>query len=153
VQLVGVPHPAPHKAAQFRAVDLVAGRESVRVASARAVRHFVYVSVAHPAPVMKAFIAVRTEVEREIRQSGLAATILRPWYVLGPGHRWPVVLAPAYWLLDRLPATSEGARRLGLVTLDDMIGALVAAVERPADGVRVLDVPAIRAARTVSPWP
>jgi uncharacterized protein YbjT (DUF2867 family) len=113
----------------------------------------VYVSVAHPAPVMKAFIAVRTEVEREIRQSGLAATILRPWYVLGPGHRWPVVLAPAYWLLDRLPATSEGARRLGLVTLDDMIGALVAAVERPADGVRVLDVPAIRAARTVSPWP
>jgi uncharacterized protein YbjT (DUF2867 family) len=147
VQLVGVPHPAPHKGAQFRAIDLPAGRESVRVAAARGVRHFVYVSVAHPAPVMKAFIAVRTEVEREIRESGLVSTIVRPWYVLGPGHRWPMVLMPAYWLLERLPATSDGARRLGLVSLDDMIAALVSAVERPAEGVQVLDVPAIRAAR------
>jgi uncharacterized protein YbjT (DUF2867 family) len=147
VQLVGVPHPAPHKGAQFKAIDLRAGLESVRVAAAGGVRHFVYVSVAHPAPVMKAFIAVRSEVEREIRASGLAATILRPWYVLGPGHYWPMVLAPAYWLLERLPATSDSARRLGLVTVHDMVAALVSAVERPAQGVQVLDVPAIRAAR------
>ena len=31
VQLVGVPHPSPAKAAQFRSIDLVAGREAVRV--------------------------------------------------------------------------------------------------------------------------
>ena len=33
----------------------------------------------------------------------LHATILRPWYVLGPGRRWPVMLLPAYWLMGLLP--------------------------------------------------
>ena len=46
---------------------------------------------------------MRSEGEALIRAAGLNATILRPWYVLGPGHRWPVVLIPAYWLAERLP--------------------------------------------------
>ena len=79
-----------------------------------------------------------------IRESGLPATILRPWYVLGPGHRWPVLLTPLYALAEVLPPTREGARRLGLVTLDQMLAALVAAVEAPADGWRSVDVPQIR---------
>jgi hypothetical protein len=29
-----------------------------------------------------------------IGQSGLNTTILRPWYVLGPGHYWPYLLKP-----------------------------------------------------------
>ena len=66
--------------------------------------------------------------------------------MLGPWYRWPHLLRPGYALLERLPATRAGARRLGLVTLADMVTALVAAVERPAGGVRVLDVPAIREA-------
>ena len=36
VQLVGVPHPSPRKAAQFRAVDRVSGLESVAAARGRA---------------------------------------------------------------------------------------------------------------------
>ncbi|MEK6406844.1 MAG: hypothetical protein AABN34_07770 [Acidobacteriota bacterium] len=79
-----------------------------------------------------------------IRESGLAATILRPWYVLGPGHRWPYALVPMYWLFERIPATRETARRLGLVTLEEMVAALVHSVESPADGIRILDVPSIR---------
>ncbi len=55
--------------------------------------------------VMKAYQAARAEGERMIRESGLAATILRPWYVLGPGHRWPYALVPMYWLFERIPAT------------------------------------------------
>ncbi len=144
VQLVGVAHPRPAKAAEFRNIDLVAGGEGVTAAVAAGIRHFVYVSVAHPAPTMKAYIAVREECESIIRASGLNATILRPWYVLGPGHRWPYALIPAYWLLERVPCTSEGARRLGLVTLEQMLQTLVGAVEDPCTGVRVLGVPEIR---------
>ena len=79
-----------------------------------------------------------------IRQSGMHATILRPWYVLGPGHRWPYFLLPAYKLMELLPQTREGARRLGLVTLDQMSQALVASVENPLPGVRIVEVPEIR---------
>lgn len=145
VQLVGVTHPSPAKAAQFRNIDLVACREAVSAAKKAGVHHFVYVSVAHPAPVMKAYIEVRRECEGMIRDSGLPATILRPWYVLGPGHRWPYLLLPIYWLLEKFPATRDGAQRLGLVTLDQMVAALLHAVENPSHDVRILDVPKIRA--------
>ena len=110
-------------------------------------QHFVYVSVAQPAPMMKAYIEVRAQCEQKIRGSRMNATILRPWYVLGPGHRWPYVLIPAYWLLERLPATRDGARRLGLITLEQMLSALVNAIENPAQGVRVLGVPELRQTR------
>jgi uncharacterized protein YbjT (DUF2867 family) len=144
VQLVGVSHPSPSKAAEFRNVDLVSGRSAVQAARGAGVRHFIYVSVAQPAPVMKAYIQVRAECETAIRQSGLDATILRPWYILGPGHRWPYLLLPIYKLMELLPATRDGARRLALVTLEQMTQALVQAVEIPALGVRVVEVPQIR---------
>lgn len=144
VQLVGVAHPSPAKAAEFRRIDLASARQAVAAAAGAGIRHFIYVSVAHPAPVMREYIAARTEGEEAIGAAGSNATILRPWYVLGPGRRWPVILLPAYWLLGALPQTREGARRLGLVTLPQMIETMVRAVERPASGVRVLEVPQIR---------
>jgi uncharacterized protein YbjT (DUF2867 family) len=147
VQLVGVAHPSPAKGSQFRSIDLVAGRGAVEAAKFAGVRHFIYVSVAHPAPMMKDYIAVRTEVEEQIRASGLNATILRPWYVLGPGHRWPYALIPLYKLAEMIPATRAGATRLGLVTLPQMVQALAAAVENPPAGVRVVEVPEIREER------
>lgn len=144
VHLVGTPHPGPHKARQFRTIDLVSIRASVAAAKRAAVRHLVYVSVAHPAPAMHAYIAVREEGEALIAASGLSATILRPWYVLGPGHRWPGVMLPAYWLMERLPWTRDSALRLGLVGLSQMVAALVSAVENPVEGVRFAGVPEIR---------
>jgi uncharacterized protein YbjT (DUF2867 family) len=141
---VGVSHPNPSKAAQFLKVDLASGRGAVEAASAARVQHFVYVSVAQPAPVMKAYIQVRSECEAVIRQSGMNATILRPWYVLGPGHRWPYLLLPAYQLLELFPSMRAGATRLGLVTLDQMTRALLYAVSSPSHGVRVVEVPEIR---------
>jgi uncharacterized protein YbjT (DUF2867 family) len=144
VQLVGVAHPNPSKAAEFREVDLVSGKGAVEAAKSAGVQHFVYVSVAHPAPVMKAYIQVRCECEAMIRQSGINATILRPWYVLGPGHRWPYLLVPVYKLMELLPKTRPGATRLGLVTLDQMARALLHAVENPSLGVRIVEVAEIR---------
>lgn len=128
-------------------MDLASASAAVQIASNAGVKHFVYVSVAQPAPVMKAYARVRAECEQMIRNSGLNATILRPWYVLGPGHRWPYRLLPVYRLLELLPATREGARRLGLVTLEQMVSALVEAVENPCRGIRIVEVPEIRASR------
>src|ERR1700674_1711770 len=144
VQLIGVTHPNPSKKDEFRAVDLGSARAAIEAAREAGMRHFVYVSVAQPAPVMKFYIQVRAEAENMIRESGLNATILRPWYVLGPGRRWPVLLKPMYWLTERIPSTRESAQRLGLVTLEQMVGALVRSVESPAQGVRILGVREIR---------
>lgn len=144
VHLIGVPHPSPAKAKEFREIDLVSAQVAVKAAHEAGIRHFIYLSVAHPAPMMHAFIAVRSEGERMIRESGMAATFVRPWYVLGPGHRWAYVLLPFYWICEQLPATRESARRLGLVTIAQMLDALVWAVKNPAEDVRILDVPRIR---------
>jgi len=146
VQLVGVAHPSPAKAAEFRQIDLPSGLGAVAAAKSAGIRHFVYLSVAHPAPMMHAYIAVRAECEAAIESAGLNATILRPWYVLGPGHWWPYLLLPLYKLAELLPPTREGAQRLGLVTLEQMTSALTVAVENSVPGIRVLTVPEIRSA-------
>jgi len=144
VHLVGVSHPAPWKERQFREVDLASARASAVAARTAGIRHFIYLSVAQPAPVMRAYVAIRAECEAHIAASGLPATFVRPWYVLGPGHRWPLALIPFYALAERLPATRDTARRLGLVTLQEMIHALVQAVENPPAGARILGVQEIR---------
>jgi nucleoside-diphosphate-sugar epimerase len=156
VQLVGTPHPGPGKGAEFRAVDLPSGLAAVEASVIAGVRHLVYVSVAQPAPVMHEYIAARAAVEARIREAnaqfGLRATILRPWYVLGPGHYWPYLLLPLYALGRLLPATRDSATRLGLVTHEQMVAALVAAVESPPvdgePGVRIWDVSRIRLSAT-----
>lgn len=150
VHLVGTPHPNPSKAAEFQRIDLGSIRAATAAAQHAGVRHLVYVSVAHPAPVMRAYIAAREQGEALVKASGIPATILRPWYVLGPGHRWPCFLIPFYAVLRRLPGTRESAERLGLITLDAMIAALVLAVEaEPARDVRIVEVPKIRLAQAV----
>lgn len=143
VQLVGVPHPSPAKARQFIDIDLRSALESIDAARRARVRHFVYVSVAQPSPVMKAYQAARGEAERALASSGLPHTIVRPWYVLGPGHRWPYFLIPMYWALERVRFTRDSARRLGLVTLPQMVATLVGAVESPPVRSRLVEVPEI----------
>jgi uncharacterized protein YbjT (DUF2867 family) len=144
VHLVGVSHPAPWKKRQFREVDLASAQASAVAARAAGIRHFVYLSVAQPAPVMRDYVAIRAECEAAITATGLPATFVRPWYVLGPGHRWPLALVPFYALAERLPATRDTARRLGLVTLRQMVAALVQAVENPPDGTRIWGVEELR---------
>jgi uncharacterized protein YbjT (DUF2867 family) len=78
VQLVGVAHPSPAKGAEFRRIDLPSGLGAVAAAKAAGIRHFVYLSVAHPAPMMHAYIAVRAECEAAIASAGLNATSCDP---------------------------------------------------------------------------
>jgi len=153
LHLVGTPHPSPAKAAEFERVDLVSIQAATFAARRARAAHFVYVSVAHPAPVMHAYIAVRERGEALVGATGIPATILRPWYVIGPGHYWPCLLVPFYALGRLFPATRDQATRLGLVTLRQMVTALTVAVEAPPPAsVRVVDVPAIQQAqlRTVA---
>jgi hypothetical protein len=49
-----------------------------------------------------------------------------------------------YWMAERVPPSRDTARRLGLVTLAQMVAALVYAVEHPPDVTRVVEVPDIR---------
>ena len=146
VQLVGVPHPSPAKARQFRAVDLVSVRESVAAASAAKVQHFIYLSVAQPAPIMREYLAVRAEGEALIRASGMNATFVRPFYVLGPGHRWPYLILPLFWIAELLPASRAGAKRLRPVTLGQTLAALIRSVEAPAAGIRIVEADEMRGA-------
>jgi len=144
VHLVGAPKPAPWKGAQFRAIDGPSAMAAIRAAREADLRHVVYVSVAHPAPVMRDYIAVRRECEAAIVAAGLVATILRPWYILGPGHWWPLALQPIYRLLEQVPATRDAARRLGLVTIQEMLVTMLWAIEQPPSGRQVIEVQEIR---------
>lgn len=146
IQLVGVTHPSPAKARQFREIDLVAIRESARAAMNTTIRHFLYLSVAQPAPAMRDYVAVRAEGERLLRESGIAATFVRPWYVLGPGHRWPYAILPLYWIWGAFPSQRDTAARLYPVKLAGVVRTIADAVDGGPNGIRVIEAPEIRAA-------
>jgi uncharacterized protein YbjT (DUF2867 family) len=147
VHLVGVASPSPRKAKQFLEIDLASATAAIDAAARARVRHFVYVSVAQPAPVMHAYQAARAQAELHLAEAQLHATILRPWYVLGPGRTWPKALLPAYALAERIPGWRSTALRLGLVTIEQMVAALVQSIEDPPYGTQFLTVPDIREAR------
>jgi uncharacterized protein YbjT (DUF2867 family) len=141
VQLVGVAHPSPSKAEEFRKIDLVSVRESVSAARDAGVKHFVYLSVAQPAPIMRDYVAVRAEGESLIRSLGINATFVRPWYVLGPGHRWPYLILPLYWMWMLSPKSRDTARRLYPVKLARVIAAIADSIDHPPNGVRIIEQP------------
>ncbi|HEY1235613.1 MAG TPA: epimerase, partial [Candidatus Binatia bacterium] len=124
---------------------------SVNAARRVGIDHLVYVSVAHPAPIMQAYLWVRTLGETMIREAGITATILRPWYVLGPGRQWPKLILPLYKLAELFPGTRSTAERLGFVTIEQLMTAMISAAENPPirGQRRIIDVPAIKRARLV----
>ena len=144
IQLVGVAHPSPSKEEEFRSIDLVSVRESVAAARAAGIEHFIYLSVAQPAPIMRAYVDVRAEGERLARGAGFRVTFVRPWYVLGPGHRWPYIILPLYWLWMLSPKSRETARRLYPVKLKQVLRALADAVDAPPEEVRIIEAPEMR---------
>lgn len=132
IHLVGVAHPSPKKKEQFKSIDLVSIREATQAATYAKAAHFIYLSVAqHPTRIMADYQQVRKQGEELIKESGLKCTFIRPWYVLGPGHWWPVLIKPIYWLMKLFPSTRETARKLDTVTMDQMIRTLTEAVKYP----------------------
>lgn len=144
IHLIGVHHPGPGKKKEFQEIDLISIEQAVTSAVNAGVKHFIYLSVAHPAPVMKEFIEVRKKGEELILNSGLNASFIRPWYVLGPGHYWPYLFVPFYKLFELIPSTRDGALRLGLVKIKQILKCITYAVKNPAEAVKIYDVKSIK---------
>jgi uncharacterized protein YbjT (DUF2867 family) len=145
VQLLGVPHPGPKKKDLFRAIDLASAIASASAAAQAGVFHFVYISVAQTqTKIMKDYQECRAEAESFIRTTGMSATFIRPWYVVGPGHYWPLFFLPLFKILEWIPATSQKAKALRLVSIHQMLRSLEFAIEHPAHGVRIIEIDGIR---------
>ncbi len=139
VHLVGVAHPGPGKEQEFINIDMKSVDELIAATVANTEMHCIYLSVAHPAPLMKAYWTVREQGERKLFQHFARCSFVRPWYVLGPGHRWAVVTKPFYTIASLFSSTRDTARRLQLVNLSQMINTLVFLVENPPDRLRIVE--------------
>ena len=145
VQLLGVPHPSPKKARQFKEIDLRSVKASADAASAAGALHFIYISVAMtPSKLMHAYQEVRKEGEKYCLSKTFNCTFIRPWYVLGPGHWWPVSLLPLYGLAEIVPAWRKKARAMALVTINQILNTLMNATENESLPLRILEVKDIR---------
>jgi nucleoside-diphosphate-sugar epimerase len=145
IQLLGVAHPSPKKAKQFKEIDLRSVKASADAANNAGSHHFIYVSVAMaPSKLMQAYQEVRKEGEKYCLSKTFNCTFIRPWYVLGPGHWWPVVLLPFYGLAEIIPSWRKKARAMSLVTINQMIKTLVCAVENEPLPIRILEIKDIR---------
>ena len=142
VHLIGVPHPSPAKAKQFREMT---GFDSGCGQGGRRCRRppLCLSERCPPAPVMKAFIAVRQRA-KIARATGIPSTSVRPWYVLGPGHWWPYPLCHFSGSPNACPEPGIRPGVSGLVTVRQLVAALVWAVENGSDGFQIIDVPTIR---------
>jgi uncharacterized protein YbjT (DUF2867 family) len=135
IQLLGVSHPSPKKKEQFRSIDLRSVKASATAAKNAGAGHFIYVSVAQmPTIVMHDYQQCRAEGELFILDTHIPATFIRPWYVTGPGHYWPLVFTPLFKILEWLPPISKKAKALRLVSINQMLQTLLYAVENKPIG-------------------
>jgi len=140
VQLIGVPSPNPSMAEEFRRIDGSAGREGARACTEAGIPHYVYLSIPPDVPIMKSYVAVRAEVEALIASLGLTATVVRPFYVLGPGRRWPYFVMPLLWIGSVIPGLSRHVRTMAFNTREQVVDTIVHAIEHPPTGIDVWGV-------------
>jgi nucleoside-diphosphate-sugar epimerase len=152
IQLLGVAHPSPRKAQQFKDIDLRSVKASADAAANAGVAHFIYVSVAMaPSKLMQAYQQVRKEGEKYCLSKTFNCSFIRPWYVLGPGHWWPVSLLPFYSLAEIIPSWRKKARAMALVTIQQMLNTLINVTEDEPIPLRIYEIKDIR--RTISEKP
>jgi uncharacterized protein YbjT (DUF2867 family) len=145
VQLLGVSHPSPSKTEQFRQIDLRSVKASADAAAIACISHFIYISVSMvPSKIMEAYQHVRREGEEYCLDKSLNCTFIRPWYVLGPGHRWPILLLPFYGIAYLVPAWRQKIKGMGLVTISQMVNTLAKAVEAKPEGMRIIEIEEIK---------
>lgn len=145
IQLLGVSHPSPKKARLFKEIDLKSVKASADAAHRAGVSHFIYMSVAMaPSNIMKAYQAVRMQGEAYCLGKNLRCTFIRPWYVLGPGHWWPVLLLPFYGLSEIVPGWRRKARTRALVTINQILKTLLKAVDQKPERHTAFEIRDIR---------
>ena len=144
IHLVGVEHPSPSKVEQFRSIDFQSVVEVIPAAVSAGISHAIYLSVAHPAPIMKEYWQLRAEAEKLFEKNFSHCSFLRPWYVLGPGHRWAYITAPLYSFARLFPSARRTADRLALVTIDQILNTLLYSVENTPQKTAVYEALDIR---------
>ncbi len=150
VHLIGVAHPSPSKKQQFKNIDWVSIQEAAKAAATAGIHYFVYLSVAmQPTKIMHDFQQVRAEGEALLLQQTFVSSFIRPWYVLGPGHWWPVLLKPVYFLLKLIPSTRTTAKNLDTVTIGQLIKILVDCIKKPPLQNNIVDVQAIKRPKNI----
>ena len=97
-----------------------------------------------PSKIMETYQSVRKEGEAYCLSKKLNCTFIRPWYVLGPGHWWPVLLLPFYGIAGLVPSWRKKARAMGLVTINQMIRTLVYAIENNEEKNKIIEVDEIK---------
>jgi len=149
IHLVGVSHPGPKKKLLFYSVDLASLKASIEAAKQAGVKHFIYMSVAqYPTKVMADYQEARRQGEETVLASGLTSTFIRPWYVVGPGHYWPLVFQPVIKLMEIIPSTSVQAKALALVSLRKMLLTLRnAVINTPKEINNIIEVQDIKNAK------
>ena len=147
IHLIGVPHPSPAKKEAFKSIDLASVEPAAEVVQSNQLPHVIYLSVSqYPSRVMQDYRAVRAKGESLLKATGAQCSFIRPWYVLGPGHWWPILLTPFYALARLIPITREQSRQQDLVTIRQMIRTLYYAINHPPEnGVSIYNVPDIKA--------
>ncbi|HEX6432297.1 MAG TPA: NAD-dependent epimerase/dehydratase family protein [Niastella sp.] len=147
IHLVGVPHPSPSKTEAFKTIDLVSVQQAAAVIRENKLPHVIYMSVSqYPSRIMKEYREIRAAGEALLSTTGAQCSFIRPWYVLGPGHWWPLMLMPFYALARLIPAAREQSRQQGLVTINQMIRTLYFALHHPPEnGIHFYNVPEIKA--------
>jgi len=145
VQLLGVSHPSPTKAEQFKQIDLRSVKASADAAATAGVVHFIYVSVSMvSSKIMEEYQHVRKDGEEYLLSKNLNCTFIRPWYVVGPGHWWPIFLLPFYGIAFLVPAWKQKVKGMGLVTISQMISTLVKAIESVPEKKRIIEIEEIK---------
>ncbi len=149
-------HTAPGtvEGGEFEAVDFAAGRAAA-TALARGQRARRLPQRRPPGAEHARLLAVCASGSRRCSPTaGVPATFLRPWYVLGPGHRWARLLRRS----TGSPSAASESRRGAAAGARDLAAdgarrCSPRSVDPPASGTRVVEVPAIRAAAAASPAP
>jgi uncharacterized protein YbjT (DUF2867 family) len=152
IHLVGVAHPGPKKKDLFYSIDLASLKVSVEAAVKTGVKHFIYVSVAQsPTKIMADYQEARKQGEKIILAAGLTSTFVRPWYVVGPGHYWPLMFQPVFKLLELIPKTSVKAKSLALVSLKQMLLTLRNVVADPPKEINnIVEIQDIKKAKNLT---
>jgi len=152
IQLVGVSRPSPKKARQFKEIDLRSVKASADAADNAGALHFIYISVAMaPSKLMGAYQQVRKEGEKYCLSKTFNCTFIRPWYVLGPGHWWPISLLPLYGLAEIIPSWRKKARAMALVTIKQVLNTLLNVTEDEPSPLHILEIKDIRSHSSTYP--
>ncbi len=138
VNLVGV---KTARGQSFAAAHVEGVTRLVAACERAGVRRLVHVSVAGVrAEAARPYLDSKWQGERVVMASGLAWTIVRPGVIYGEGDDFVTQLAALLRQAAVFPAPNGGHALLAPVAVEDVVGAIVAALRRPETAGACFDV-------------